>query len=77
MSADKFAKIWDISEDGNGKVNKTLSCPGSGGVEDMLVGCLWQNDYLVIVSLGGTISIYSASDLDKDPMSFLWTLKEC
>nr|GLL35336.1 actin-interacting protein 1-2-like [Ipomoea trifida]GMD32529.1 actin-interacting protein 1-2 [Ipomoea batatas]GMD33937.1 actin-interacting protein 1-2 [Ipomoea batatas]GMD37440.1 actin-interacting protein 1-2 [Ipomoea batatas] len=75
VSADKFAKIWDISEDGNGKVNKTLSCPGSGGVEDMLVGCLWQNDYLVIVSLGGTISIYSASDLDKDPMSFSGHLK--
>lgn len=33
----------------------------------MLVGCLWQNDYLVTVSLGGTISIFSASDLDKSP----------
>lgn len=67
-SADKSAKVWDITEDGNGKVNKTLTCPGSGGVEDMLVGCLWQNDYLVVVSLGGTISIFSASDLDKAPL---------
>lgn len=75
MSADKFAKVWDISEDGNGKVKKTLACPGSGGVEDMLVGCLWQNDHLVTVSLGGRISIFSASDLDKDPVSFSGHLK--
>ncbi|XP_019167395.1 PREDICTED: actin-interacting protein 1-2-like [Ipomoea nil] len=75
VSADKFAKVWDISEDGNGKVNKTLASPGSGGVEDMLVGCLWQNDHLVIVSLGGTISIFSASDLDKNPVSFSGHLK--
>lgn len=68
MSADKTAKIWEISEDGNGTVKKTLACPGSGGVEDMLVGCLWQNDYLVTVSLGGTISLFSAIDPDKAPL---------
>lgn len=68
MSADKSAKIWDISEDGNGKVKKTLTSPGSGGVEDMLVGCLWQNDHLVTVSLAGTISLFSATDLDKAPV---------
>lgn len=68
VSADKTAKIWEISEDGNGTVKKTLTCPGSGGVEDMLVGCLWQNDYLVTVSLGGTISLFSASDPDKAPL---------
>ncbi|PON63683.1 Guanine nucleotide-binding protein, beta subunit [Trema orientale] len=67
-SADKSAKVWDISEDGNGKVKRTLTSPGSGGVDDMLVGCLWQNDYLVVVSLGGTISIFSATDLDKAPV---------
>ncbi|CAH1426588.1 unnamed protein product [Lactuca virosa] len=67
VSADKTAKIWTISDDFNGTLSKTLTCPGSGGVEDMLVGCLWQNDYIVTVSLGGTIYIYSASDLDKDP----------
>ncbi|XP_050206641.1 actin-interacting protein 1-2 [Mercurialis annua] len=67
VSADKSAKIWEICDDGNGKLKKTLACPGSGGVDDMLVGCLWQNDYLVTVSLGGTISIFSANDLDKTP----------
>nr|GME07139.1 actin-interacting protein 1-2 [Ipomoea batatas] len=75
VSADKSAKIWDISDDGNGKVKKTLTCSGSGGVEDMLVGCLWQNDHLVTVSLGGTISIFSASNLDKDPVSFSGHIK--
>ncbi|WCJ42052.1 WD repeat-containing protein 1 [Euphorbia peplus] len=66
-SADKSAKVWEICDDGNGKLKKTLTCPGSGGVDDMLVGCLWQNGHVVTVSLGGTISIFSASDLDKTP----------
>ncbi|EOY00921.1 Transducin family protein / WD-40 repeat family protein isoform 1 [Theobroma cacao] len=68
VSADKTAKIWEIFEDGSGKVKKTLECPGSGGVEHMLVGCLWQNDHLVTVSLGGTINLFSASDPDKPPL---------
>lgn len=67
-SADKSAKVWEISDNGNGKVKKTLASPGSGGVDDMLVGCLWQNDHLVTVSLGGTISLFSATDLDKAPL---------
>ncbi|AET05549.1 putative transcription factor WD40-like family [Medicago truncatula] len=75
VSADKSAKVWDISEDNIGKVKKTLICSASGGVEDMLVGCLWLNDYLVTVSLGGTISIFSASDLDKAPRSFSGHMK--
>lgn len=75
VSADKTAKIWDIMEDGNGKVNRTITSPGSGGVEDMLVGCLWLNDQLVIVSLGGTISVFSASEPDKQPVSFSGHLK--
>ncbi|KAF9623448.1 hypothetical protein IFM89_003032 [Coptis chinensis] len=75
VSADKSAKVWEISEDGNGKVKKTLEFPSSGGVEDMLVGCLWQNDHLVTVSLGGTITVFSASDLDKSPLSFSGHLK--
>lgn len=69
VSADKTAKIWEISEDGStGKVIETLTSPGSGGIDDMLVGCLWQNDYLVTVSLGGTISLFSASNPEKDPL---------
>lgn len=75
VSADKSAKVWDISDDNNGKLKKTLTSPGSGGVEDMLVGCLWLNDYLVTVSLGGTISIFLASDLDKAPTSFSGHMK--
>ncbi|KAK9115939.1 hypothetical protein Sjap_014886 [Stephania japonica] len=75
VSADKSAKVWEITADGNGRVKKTLACPGLGGVEDMLVGCLWQNDHLVTVSLGGTISLFSASDPDKSPLSFSGHLK--
>ncbi|GER38618.1 WD-repeat protein [Striga asiatica] len=68
VSADKSAKLWEISEDNIGKVKKTLTCSDSGGVDDMLVGCLWQNDHIVTVSLGGTLYLYSASDLDKAPL---------
>ncbi|XP_039041069.1 actin-interacting protein 1-1-like [Hibiscus syriacus] len=68
VSADKTAKIWEISDDGTGKVMKTLGCTGSGGVEDMLVGCLWQNDHIITVSLAGTINLYAASDLDRQPL---------
>ncbi|CAI0473684.1 unnamed protein product, partial [Linum tenue] len=67
-SADKSAKVWEISEDGTGTVVKTLTCPGSGGVEDMLVGCLWLNDHIIVVSLSGAINLFSASDLDKAPV---------
>ncbi|KAL3512192.1 hypothetical protein ACH5RR_024909 [Cinchona calisaya] len=69
VSADKTAKVWEMSEDGNGKVKKTLTSPGSGAVDDMLVGCLWQNDHLV------TISLFSASDLEKTPLSFSGHMK--
>lgn len=75
VSADKSAKVWDISEDGNGKVNRTLTPSGSGGVDDMLVGGLWLNDRLVTVSLGGTISLFSSSDLDKAPLSLSGHMK--
>ncbi|XP_073136726.1 actin-interacting protein 1-2 [Henckelia pumila] len=75
VSADKSAKVWEISEDNNGKVTKTLVCPGSGGVDDMLVGCLWQNDFIVTVSLGGSIFLYSANDLDKAPLALSGHMK--
>ncbi|OWM62627.1 actin-interacting protein 1-2 [Punica granatum] len=75
VSADKTAKVWDISEDGSGKLNKPLPCIGSGGVEDMLVGCLWHNDHLVTVSLGGMINLFSAKDLDKPPVTLSGHLK--
>ena len=76
VSADKSAKIWDIVEDGSsGTLNKTLACTESGGVEDMLVGCLWQNDFLLTISLGGTTNLYSAKDLDKSPWSISGHMK--
>lgn len=74
-SADKSAKVWEISADNNGKLVKTLACPGSGGVDDMLVGCLWQNDYIITVSLGGSIYLYSASGLDKAPLELSGHMK--
>lgn len=75
MSADKSAKVWDIHENGSGTVHKTLTHTESGGVEDMLVGCLWQNDHLLTVSLGGTINLYSGNDLDKGPSSISGHMK--
>ncbi|XP_028793887.1 actin-interacting protein 1-2-like [Neltuma alba] len=75
VSADKSAKIWDISDDNIGKVKKTLTSPGSGGIEDMLVGCLWLNDRIVTVSLGGVISIFLVSDLDKAPTTLSGHMK--
>jgi len=69
VSADKSAKVWEVAEDGTiGSVIKTLSFMESGGAEDMLVGCLWQNDHLITVSLGGTMSLFSADDMDKPPL---------
>ncbi|XP_062192118.1 actin-interacting protein 1-2-like [Phragmites australis] len=75
VSADKTAKVWDIMEDASGKLNRTLVCPGTGGVDDMLVGCLWQNDHLVTVSLGGTFNVFSASNPDNEPVTFAGHLK--
>ncbi|KAK6921263.1 WD40 repeat [Dillenia turbinata] len=75
VSADKSAKIWEIGEDGNGKMKRMLACPGSGGVDDMLVGCLWHNDHLVTVSLGGTINLFSATDPHKSPVSLSGHIK--
>ncbi|CAJ1977413.1 unnamed protein product [Sphenostylis stenocarpa] len=76
VSADKSAKIWDIVDDGSsGTLNKTLACTESGEVEDMLVGCLWQNDFLLTISLGGTTNIYSAKDLDKSPLTISGHMK--
>ena len=75
MSADKTAKIWDITEDGNGKVTKTLTPPGIGGIDDMLIACFWQKDKLLTVSLGGLFNLYSALDLDQDPLTFSGHMK--
>ncbi|XP_054781713.1 actin-interacting protein 1-2 [Prosopis cineraria] len=75
VSADKSAKVWDISDDNIGKVKKTLTSHSSGGIEDMLVGCLWLNDRIVTVSLGGVISIFLVRDLDKAPTTLSGHMK--
>lgn len=41
----------------------------------MLVGCLWLNDRLVTVSLGGVISIFLTSELDKAPTTLSGHMK--
>ena len=62
VSADKTAKIWDISAEGSGKVNTTFSFSDIGEVEDMQVGCLWMGEYIVTISLGGVINYLSPSN---------------
>ncbi|XP_020699668.1 uncharacterized protein LOC110111937 [Dendrobium catenatum] len=51
VSEDKTMKVWDIMDDGNGKLKCTLAFPSSGGVDDMQVHYLWHGDHLVTVSL--------------------------
>lgn len=65
MSADKTAKIWNILEDGNAKVDTTFNFSEGTGAEAMQVGCLWLNEYLITVSLSGTISYLSPSHPDS------------
>ena len=62
VSADKTAKIWDISAEGSGKVTTTFSFSDIGEVEDMQVGCLWMGEYMVTISLGGVINYLSLSN---------------
>lgn len=50
VSADKTAKIWDAE----GKLEKTFTF--EGGVEQQLLGCLWQGENLLVVNLNGDIT---------------------
>ncbi|KAL3696296.1 hypothetical protein R1sor_010372 [Riccia sorocarpa] len=63
VSADKTAKLWNISEAGDASLSSTFSLDSNGGVRDMQVGCLWLNDYLISVSLGGKLSYLSQSNV--------------
>lgn len=67
VSADKTAKVWDITEEGSGKVNTTFSFSEVGGADDMQVGCLWMGEYLITISLGGVISYLSLSNPSEAP----------
>lgn len=75
VSADKTAKIWDIMDNGSGKVNTTFKFSGSAGAEDMQVGCLWLKEYLISISLGGSISYLSCSDPISPPRSLSGHMK--
>lgn len=56
-SADKTAKIWDIEAN-------TASTEFTFGdaIEDQQLGCLWQGDYLLTVSLSGNINYLDTSN---------------
>lgn len=70
VSADKTAKIWDISDEGSGKVNMTFSFSDVGGADDMQVGCLWMGEYILTISLGGVINYLSQSSPNTPSRSF-------
>ncbi|KAM4710069.1 WD repeat-containing protein 1 [Discoglossus pictus] len=59
-SGDKTAKIWDVAA--NSAV--TTFTLGSD-VQDQQLGCLWQKDYLLSVSLSGYINYLDKNNPDK------------
>jgi len=52
-SADKTAKVWNAS---NGQVSKTFTFSDNPQLEHQQLGCLWQGDDLLSVSLGGEVT---------------------
>jgi len=61
-SADKTCKIWDAD---NGNCVKTFTIPGTGGVEDQQLGCLWQGKDLLSVSLSGDVFYLDPDNTSK------------
>ncbi|XP_060076955.1 WD repeat-containing protein 1-like [Ylistrum balloti] len=59
-SGDKTCKIWDV---------ETTTCETTFNmgtqVNDMQVGCLWQDDYLISISLSGYINYLDINNPDK------------
>jgi len=64
VSADKTAKIWDD----NGKLLHTITF--EGGVEQQLLGSLWQGDNLIAINLNGDINYLDANNA-KGPVRVL------
>ncbi|GFO44799.1 actin-interacting protein 1, partial [Plakobranchus ocellatus] len=60
VSADKTAKIWDI----DANTVQTQFVLGTT-VNDMQVGCLWQGDYLLTVSLSGYINFLDIANPEQ------------
>jgi len=60
VSGDKTCKVWDVAE-------KTLlfDFPMGTTVDDMQVGCLWQGDHLISVSLSGNINYLDCDNPSK------------
>lgn len=50
-SADKTVRLWDMQ---SGKASSTFSFGDS--LEHQQVGCLWQGDYMISISLAGDVS---------------------
>ncbi|XP_033756075.1 actin-interacting protein 1-like [Pecten maximus] len=59
-SGDKTCKIWDV---------ETMACVSTfkmgSQTNDMQVGCLWQDEYLLSVSLSGYINYLDVNNPDK------------
>ncbi|CAL8402756.1 unnamed protein product [Arctogadus glacialis] len=59
-SGDKTVKLWDI---GTGTAVTTFNM--GNDVMDQQLGCLWQNDHLISVSLSGNINYLDKNNPDK------------
>lgn len=59
-SADKTCKIWDIAS-----LSATTTFTFGNEVDDQQVGCLWQGDILISLSLSGNINYLDKSNPSK------------
>jgi len=60
-SADKTLKIWDVE---TRKVVTTLSVSKKPSVDDMQLGCLWHNGWMLGLSLSGAINYFDPKSPD-------------
>ncbi|KAK2154102.1 hypothetical protein LSH36_276g00012 [Paralvinella palmiformis] len=68
VSGDKTAKIWNVTD---GTV--TVQFNMGQKVEDMQVGCLWQGEYLLTISLSGYINYLDKNNPDKPTADYKGT----
>lgn len=59
-SGDKTAKIWDV---GANSIVNTFNM--GSNVLDQQLGCLWQKDYLLTISLSGYINYLDKNNPNK------------
>ena len=60
VSADKSAKIWNVE---SYELLKTFKF--GNNVSDMQVGCLWQGDHIITLSLDGELTYLDLENVDK------------